>query len=188
MHLVRGALFFAGAPAISGAEFARYEAKTVAGVALRVRVPLGQYDPSRFINLGSNRWMISPRLGVAHRAGRFVLELYGGMWFFTDNTDFANGNTQNQAPILTLQAHVVYRFRRGFWLAASTRQSFGGATSVNGAEETTPESNNRVGATLAIPVGRHALKFAFTTGLSTSVGNDYSTFYAAWQHAWGGGL
>ena len=110
------------------------------------------------------------------------------MWFFTDNTDFLNGNTKSQDPILALQAHVTYRFRRGFWLATSTRQSFGGATSVNGADGTTPESNNRVGVTLAIPAGHHALKFAVTTGLSTAVGNDYTTFYAVWQYAWGGGL
>jgi hypothetical protein len=185
--VVRAALFFTGAPALSGAELAQSDTKTVAGVALRVRIPLGQYDPSRLINLGANRWMVSPRLGVAYRAGRFILELYGSKWFFTDNTDFVNGNTQSQDPILAVQAHVTYRFPSGIWLAASTRQSFGGATSVNGAAETTPESNNRVGVTLAIPVGRHALKVAFTTGLSTAVGNDYNTFYALWQYAWGGG-
>jgi hypothetical protein len=185
--VVRAAVFFVGAPALSGAEFAHYDPKTVAGLALRARVPLGQYDPSRLINLGSNRWMVSPRLGVAHRAGRFILELYSSVWLFTDNTDFLNGNTQSQNPIVALQAHVTYRFPSGIWLAASTRQSFGGATSLNGAEETVPETNNRVGVTLAVPVGHHALKFAATTGLSTSVGNDYNTFYALWQYAWGGG-
>jgi hypothetical protein len=185
--VVRAALFFAGAPALSGAEPAQHDPKTVAGLALRVRVPLGQYDPSRFINLGANRWMVSPRLGVAHRAGRFILELYSSVWLFTDNTDFANGNTQSQDPIMAFQVHVTYRFPSGIWLAASTRQSFGGATSVNGMEETTPESNNRVGMTLAVPVGHHALKVAFTTGLSTAVGNDYNSFYALWQYAWGGG-
>ena len=186
--IVRAAVFFAGAPALSGAEFMHYDAKTVAGLALRVRIPLGQYDPSKLINLGSNRWMLSPRLGMAHRAGRFILELYGSLWFFTDNTVFLNGNTVSQEPILALQAHVTYRFRRGFWLAVSTRQSFGGATGLNGAEETNPESNNRVGATLAIPFRHQVLKFAFTTGLSTSVGNDYNSFYVLWQYAWGGGL
>ena len=185
--VVRAAVFFVGAPALSGPEFAQYDPKTVAGVALRVRIPLGQYDPSKVINLGANRWMLSPRLGVAHRAGRVILELYSSMWFFTDNTDFANGNTQSQKPILALQAHVTYRFPSGIWLAGSTRQSFGGATSVNGAEDTVPETNNRVGLTLGIPVGRHALKFAATTGLSTAVGNDYTTLYALWQYGWGGG-
>ena len=185
--IVRAAVFFAGAPALSGAEFMSYDAKTVAGLALRVRVPLGQYDNTKLINLGSNRWMISPRLGVAHRAGRFILEAYGSLWFFTDNTDLLEGNTQSQDPILALQAHVSYLFRRGFWLAASTRQSFGGAASVNGAEESDPESNNRVGVTLAIPIRRNVLKFAFTTGLSTTTGNDYNTFYVLWQHSWGGG-
>jgi hypothetical protein len=185
--VVRAAVFFVGAPALSAPDLAALDPQTVAGLSLRVRVPLGQYDNDKLINLGTNRWTFSPKLGVAHRAGRFVLELYGAVWLFTDNTDFLDGNTQSQDPLVALQAHVSYRFKRGFWLAASTRQSFGGAASINGAEETTPESNNRLGVTLAIPLGHNVLKFAFTTPLSTAAGNDYNTFYAVWQHAWGGG-
>jgi len=186
--VVRAAVFFAGAPALSARELAALDPQTVAGLSLRVRVPLGQYDNDKLINLGTNRWTFSPRLGIAHRAGRFILELYGSVWLFTDNTDFLNGNTQSQDPIVALQAHVSYRFKRGFWLAASTRQSFGGSTSLNGGAETTAESNNRLGVTLAIPFSHNVLKFAFTMPLSTAAGNDYNTFYAIWQHAWGGGL
>jgi hypothetical protein len=72
--LARFALFFVGAPARSPEEFVQMKTRTVVGATVRVRVPLGQYDADRFINLGSNRWAFSPQIGVSHiAAGRFLL-------------------------------------------------------------------------------------------------------------------
>lgn len=184
---LRFTVFFAGAPAMERQEFARYRQKTVGGATLRLRVPIGQYDSSKFINLGTNRWMFSPRLGVSHRAGHFVLEGYGSAWLFTDNNEFVGDNSLSQDPMFALQAHVAYAFRPGLWVAFSTRQSFGGETSVNGSP-TEALTNNRIGVTVAIPIARrHAIKFAFTTGIVTSLGNDYNTFAAVWQHSWASG-
>jgi len=179
----RLAVFFVGAPAQSAGEFREHSHDdTVVGAAIRVRAPLGQYDSSKLINLGSNRWMFSPRLGVAQPLGRFVLEGYASGWFFTDNTEFFGMNTVSQHPLLAIQLHVTYVIRRAFWIALSTRQSFGGATSVNGAEAANPQTSNRVGLTLALPVStRGRIRVAATTGLSTSVGNDYNTVAAAWS-------
>ncbi len=185
--MLRFTVFFAGAPAMKRQEFARYKEKTVAGATLRLRVPLGQYDSSKLINLGTNRWMFSPRLGVSHRAGRFVLEGYGSAWLFTDNNEFSGDNTLAQDPLFALQAHVAYAFRPGLWVALSSRQSFGGGTSVNGSP-TEPLTNNRIGVTVAIPIARrHGIRFAFTTGVVTRTGNDYNTFAAVWQHSWASG-
>jgi hypothetical protein len=141
-----------------------------------LRIPLGQYDAFKIVNLGSNRWVISPQLGVSHVGGRLLLEAYAGAYLFTDNHEFLGASTLSQAPLFTFQLHVGYRIRRGFWLAASTRQSLGGATTVDGGDKLTPESNNRVGLTLALPIAsRYALKLVATTGLTATVGNDYTT-------------
>lgn len=185
--VARFMFFFVGAPALTGPEFVRYRARTVAGASLRLRVPLGQYDPTKIINMGSNRWMFSPRVGVSQTFGRFVSEAYAAGWFFTDNDDFLFGSVQSQNPMATLQLHFLWVFGPGFWVAASTRQSFGGQVFVNGEVSGEAQTNNRIGVALTIPVSRRqGVKVAFTFGLSTAAGNDYTTFAGAWQGAWGG--
>jgi hypothetical protein len=180
--VVRFAVFFLGAPALNREEFAGFRPKTIVGATLRLGVPLGQYDATRLINLGSHRWTVSPQLGVSHLAGRIFLEATAGVWLFSDNGAFLGTSTMSQDPLVTIQGHVGYRVPRGLWIAASSRQSLGGAVSVDGGERQVMEANNRVGVTLGVPLGRrYALRFAGTTGLTTTVGNDYRTVSALWQ-------
>lgn len=184
--LLRVALFFVGAPAVSVAEFRDYEPGTVVGAAFRVRVPLGQYSAERVINLGTNRWSFSPRVGVSRALGRhWTVEGYTSAWFFTTNNDFFGGTSQSQKPSLSLQLHLEYAFSSGVWIAVSTRQVWGGETSVNGASRDDAQNNNRIGMTLNWPISRHnVLRFALTTGLGTSIGNDYTSLYATWLYGW----
>lgn len=184
--LLRVAIFFLGAPALSPAEFGDYDPGTVVGAAFRVRVPLGQYDGDRVINLGTNRWSFSPRIGLSRELSkRWNVEAYSSAWFFTDNTDFFGGSTQSQAPSLSIQLHAEYSFNSGIWLAFSTRQVFGGETSLNGVPQGDAQNNNRIGLTLNLPIsGHNVLRFAVTTGVKTSIGNDYTSAYAAWTYGW----
>ena len=183
--VARFALFLIGAPARSREEFTRVGKRTVLGATVRVRVPLGQYDAGRLINLGSNRWAFGPQLGVSHiAAGRLLLEAYAASWFFTDNTALLGTNTFSQNPLVVFQVHAAYLFPRGLWLAISSRQSLGGTTSVNGGEDVNPESNNRIGLTLGLPLSpRHSLRFMASTGLTSTVGNEYDTFSVSWSGA-----
>lgn len=185
--VTRFMLFFVGAPALAGPEFVKHRARTVVGTSLRLRVPLGQYDPTKIINIGANRWMLSPRVGVSQAFGRLVTELYAAGWFFTDNPEFLSTNVQSQDPLATFQLHFVWVFGPGFWAAVSTRQSFGGQLYVNGAPSGEKQTNNRIGVSVTLPISRRqGLKFALTFGLSTSAGNDYNTFAGAWLGSWGG--
>ena len=185
--VARFLFFFVGAPALSGPEFVKHRARTLAGASLRLRAPLGQYDPTKFINIGVNRWMFSPRVGVQQSFGRLSTELYAAGWIFTDNPEFLGDNVQSQDPMVTFQLHFVYVIGPGFWVAAGTRQSVGGQVYVNGEESGEAQTNNRVGVSLTIPISRRqGVKVALTFGLSTAAGNDYNTFNGAWQAAWGG--
>ena len=185
--MVGFAVNFVGAPALRTTEYAAYQPRTIVGASLKVRVPLGQYDRTKFFNLGTHRWTVSPRLAVAQYLGRFTLEGFVSGWFFTTNGDFFNGSTVAQAPMGSLQLHASYAFRRGFWGAVSFGQSFGGSTTVDGVDTHNAQSNNRLGATLAIPLTTaHALKLAFASGISTRAGADFNTGIVAWQYRWGG--
>ena len=111
---LRFAYFISGAPALSPEEFAGFRPKTIVGITMRMTLPLGQYDPEKLINLGSNRWVFSPQVGVWHVVGHFTLEAYAGVWFFTDNTAFLGDQVRSQEPLYTFQLHASYEFRGGF--------------------------------------------------------------------------
>ena len=180
--VLRFALFITGAPALSREDFAGFRPKTIVGITMRMQLPLGQYDANRLINLGANRWVFSPQVGVWHVMGKFTFEGYAGLWLFTDNKEFLGSQVRSQEPIFTFQLHASYEFNNGIWVAASTRQSLGGAVTVDDGDRLEPESNNRVGLSLSIPVGpRYFIKFLATTGVSATIGNDYDTLGVAWQ-------
>jgi hypothetical protein len=180
--VLRYALFISGAPALSPEEFAGFQPKTIVGITMRMTLPLGQYDEDKLINLGSNRWVFSPQIGLWHVEGHFTFEAYAGVWFFTDNKAFFGNQVRSQEPLYTFQLHASYEFRGGIWVAASTRHSLGGVVTVDDGDRLDPESNNRVGLSLAIPVGpRYSIKLFATTGVTATVGNDYDTVGLAWQ-------
>ncbi|EAR21022.1 transporter [Nitrococcus mobilis] len=45
-----------GVPALTLKEFKDYQQNLIVGVSLRVNAPWGQYDPSRAVNISTNRW------------------------------------------------------------------------------------------------------------------------------------
>ena len=47
---------FYGAPALSLKEFASYRQDLIVGASLQVSAPWGQYDSSKLVNIGTNRW------------------------------------------------------------------------------------------------------------------------------------
>ena len=113
---------------------------------------------------------------------QFTFEAYAGVWFFTDNTKFLGTQIKSQDPLITFQVHVSYSFPSGNWIAVSSRQSLGGAVTIDGGQTSDPETNNRLGLTFSVPVmSRYSLKLFATTGVTATAGNDYSTFGLAWQ-------
>ena len=93
-----------GTPALRGREFAEYRMGTIVGASLQIILPFGEYDQSKLVNLGSNRWSFRPQVGVARAIGRVDLELYGSAWIFTDNPESTGGSTLEQRTIYVLAA------------------------------------------------------------------------------------
>ena len=95
-----------GGPAMTPQEFSKWKQKLLLGASLKVIAPTGQYDPTKLINWGSNRWSFKPEFGYSQRWGKWVLDGYAGAWFFTTNHDFWSRNayypgtrSQSQSPI-----------------------------------------------------------------------------------------
>lgn len=60
-----------GGPAMDVGEYARWRQKTLLGVSLRVVTPTGQYDRTKLINFGANRWAFKPEVGLSRRWGHW---------------------------------------------------------------------------------------------------------------------
>ena len=184
---VRLAVNLYGGPALSPAGFAGYQQDLVIGASLRVTAPLGQYDSDRAVNIGTNRWSFKPELGVSKTwwRGRVTTELAGGAAFHTDNRDFL-GATREQDPLYSLQAHVVYRFPRGSWVALDGTYYTGGRTRVDGRSGDDRQGNSRAGVTFSLPITRRqSIKLHASTGISARTGGDFDLLGIAWQLQWG---
>jgi len=177
-----------GAPALSAKEFANYKQDLIVGVSLQVSAPLGQYDNSKLLNLGNNRWSFRPELGISKTWGRWTAEFAPSVFYFTDNTDFFSGKTFAQAPIYFVRGHLIYNFESGVWASLDGSYIAGGRTTVNGVRGDNEQTNTRVGLTLALPVDRqNSIKLSASTGLSTRTGSEFSAFGVAWPYRWGAG-
>jgi hypothetical protein len=180
---------FFGAPALSLEEFVKYEQDTIVGANIEVTAPGGQYDASKLINLGTNRWSIKPELGVSKRMGPVTLELASGIRFYTDNDEYLGGKLRSQDPVYSVQSHLIYHITHGIWVAADATFYTGGQSRVDGYKNDDNLENTRAGATLALPVNRaNSIKLYYSTAISGRKGSDFDTIGIAWQYRFGGGL
>jgi hypothetical protein len=178
-----------GAPALSLQEFADYKQDLIIGASLQVSAPLGQYDSSKLLNIGTNRWSIKPELGVSKALGPLTLELDAGVTFYTHNDDFLNGMTLEQDPIYAVQGHLIYNFGAGVWGALDATYYTGGRTTVDGVKGDTLQENTRLGLTVALPWNRYnSIKLYASTGVFARTGSNFNTGGIVWQFRWGGGL
>ena len=176
---------FFGAPALSMQEFANYQQDVIVGASVQVSAPLGQYDPARLVNIGTNRWFIKPDIGISKALGAFTLELSTGVFFFSKNDDYYGGVSYQQDPVNTVQAHVTYSFAGGVWAALDATYDVGGRTTVNGVQKDDAMENSRFGATLAMPLNRnYSIKLYASSGVSTRTGSDYTLGGMALQYRW----
>jgi len=182
---IRLAVNIVGSPALSLPEFARYRQRTIVGVALQVAMPLGQYDPDRLINIGANRWSFRPELGVSRALGRLTLELAAGAWLFTANDDFFGGRELTQRPLYFAKGAAIWSFRGGRWLAINYGRATGGQTRIDEGPSAPLQENDRVAATLLLPMRRtQALRLTYTSGLFTRLGADFETVAVGYQFSW----
>jgi hypothetical protein len=184
-----------GGPAMSLAEMGKWRQKTLIGASLKVVAPTGQYDPTKLINLGANRWAFKPELGLSQRWGHWVLDGYAGVWFFTKNPDFFSRNevvagthSQTQDPIFAFETHLSYDFRPRLWVSFDGNFWYGGRTSLDGVENpATLQKASRIGVTASFPLTRRqSLKVGYADGAYVRFGGDYKVASVAWQYTWVG--
>jgi len=182
-----------GGPAMNVQEYSKWRQKTIIGVSIKLVPPTGQYDPTKLVNYGTNRWALKPELGYSRRWGHWILDGYGGVWFFTTNNEFFSHNqfspgtnTQSQSVTGSFEGHLSYDFKPRLWVSFDANFWFGGSTSVNGAiNEATSQRNSRIGATASIPLSRHqTIKLSYNNGAYIRYGGNYQNVSVGWQYSW----
>jgi hypothetical protein len=182
-----------GGPAMSAREYVKWKQKVLLGVSVKVIAPTGQYDPTKLINWGTNRWSFKPELGYSQRWKDLQLDGYAGVWFFTTNSDFWSRNiyyegtrSQSQNPIGSFEGHLSYEAKPRLWASLDGNYWFGGKTSINGIQNpVTQQANSRIGGTVSLPITKHqSLKFSYSNGTYIRYGGNYQSVTAAWQYSW----
>ena len=184
-----------GGRAMDVTEFRKWQQKTILGVSVRFVPETGQYDPTKLINFGTNRWAFKPELGYSRRRGHWILDCYGGAWLYTTNHEFFSRNqfspginTQRQSPVGSFEGHLSYSFKPRLWVSLDGNYWFGGTTSLNGVQNpSTLLGNSRVGGTASIPLSRYqSIKISYSNGAYIRYGGNFQNVSFAWQYSWVG--
>jgi hypothetical protein len=180
---VRFGVNLLGSPALDKTEFRGYLQKTILGVSLVTSIPTGKYYEDKRVNIGTNRWGFKPEVGISKRFSHVYAEIYGGIWFYTDNNDFL-GKKMEQKPTGSLQAHASYYFKNSMWIGFNTNWFFGGKTILDGVSDDSEIDNWRIGGTFSTPIAKgQSLRFQYHIGAYTNNGLNYYALTAAYQYS-----
>lgn len=184
---LRFSILLHGAPATDLAHIIKAPRRTIIGASLNIVAPTGQYFPDKLINLGTNRWAFRPEIALSQPLGkRWLLDIYSGVWFFTNNNAFYPGDQlRTQNPLGAFQLHLSYNLKNKMWFAFDATHYMGGNSRVGDVWKQDRQVNSRIGATMVMPVSRmFSLKLAASTGAIVRSGQDFTTFSLGWQTTW----
>jgi hypothetical protein len=178
-----------GGPAMPAQEFAKWKQDILLGVSLKVIAPTGQYDPNKLINWGANRWGFKPEFGYSERWGKWVLDIYAGVWLYTTNPQYysyPHPLPQSVAPLGSFESHLSYDVKQRLWFSLDGNFWFGGTGAVNGvADPATHQTSSRIGCTASIPFSKHqSVKVSYSNGAYARFGGNYQNISVSWQYSW----
>jgi len=180
-----------GAPALKGDAYLAYRranpVNTTVGAAVAVIMPYGQYYGDKLINLGSNRWIVRPQIGVLHQRRQWQFELTGSVFLFQTNHEFWQGRVREQDPLWFAQAHAIRSFKPGWWASFSTGFALGGQSTINGSRKEDDGRSRYFALSLGMPVGKNqSLKFTYlTSDTNIAVGSNTNALLVGWSINWG---
>lgn len=107
------------------------ESKTWLGVTEWFKFPIGEYDKSKVLNMGSNQWAFKTELGFVKGWGDFYLELSPYVEFYTDNDDYtATSKNLQKDPVFGMETHLSYDISKTVLVSLDHYYKKGGETTV----------------------------------------------------------
>jgi hypothetical protein len=179
---------------IGGFDVINYEPTWTLDAAVMLGVPLGEYDGSKVVNLGLNRFFGRIAFPFKYHFGVFSpgymssLEVVPSVWLFAKNDDFVGQKLEND-PLWQLEAHWTQDFTRHFYGSIDVLYRTGFQSEINGVDVGSDIEIGDIGVTLNFHVTDN---LALRTGFSSNVFGDsdidtsmvrFQVVYA-WHQAW----
>ena len=151
----------------------RYEPGFSLDLMMDIAFPVGEYDNTKSLNLGQNRWYgrlgapIIWQIGPWVPGRRTTLEFLPAVWLFGDNTDYV-GKTMKTDPIFQLDAHFSRELTHNFWASLDGVWYNGGQATVD-TTQGTKLNNIGLGITLGYQINEN---INLTFGYKSTINDD----------------
>lgn len=151
----------------------RYEPGFSLDLLTDLALPIGEYDNTKQLNIGQNRWYgrigmpVTVQLGPWIPGQRTTLEFLPAVWLFGDNTDYV-GTTMKTDPMYQLDAHLTRDFTEHAWGSLDASWYSGGQATINGVKGS-KLNNLGVGLTLGYTVNDN---LNLTVGYKSTVNDN----------------
>jgi hypothetical protein len=174
-----------GAPSLKASEFSTYTPKLVSGISLQVIAPTGTYNPDDIVNVGSNRWVLRPQIGLSRNFTHWIFEAYFSTWIFFPNYNFKGGNTITQDLLYSFKIHGIRKFKNKSWLTLDVGYAIGGQAYSNDIKTVFKISGMKMGITYALPIApHHTLRFNAVNAFRFEEGADLWSAAIFYQYMW----
>ena len=185
--MIKASVNLYGAPALTNGQFLSYQQDLIIGASLAATIPWGKYNSSQMVNVGANRSLIQPGVGLSQAIGPWRLELAGMATIYTSNTNYMGSNTLSQNPVYSGETHAIYYFPNTAWISADATYFTGGQTYVNGMPASGTQENWRFGSTLSYPIDKqNSIRLSGSKGVYSRTDTSYNAIGVSWQYRWGG--
>ena len=158
------------------------------GASSYVTAPTGNYDDTKLVNIGSNKWAFKQELMVGQKfAKRMTLEVIPSITFYTANDDFRTAPTEihslHQLPTEEIDVHYMADIAPYFGLGLSYYAVANGRAKLafdDDATTTKQQTIQSVRVTGAIRVEKQSLLYlTFNQDIAASGGASISHFVGA---------
>ncbi len=186
--LILGAeLGFLGSPSLALMDYAQYKPGLRAGIAAKLFLPTGDYDSSRLLNMGGNRWSLEASLPISYVLADTMVdpelttfEIVPSVQIFGDNDDpspltdpFGLATMSSQEPIWRVEGHITRTFGPTVWAALDGFYEFGGQVSADGVPVGIAKESLSLGATLGLVLSPSvALRLSYLEQVYSNVPNS----------------
>lgn len=162
-----------GAPALALPDFAKHQKSFQMVAIVGAAIPVGTYDSSRAINLGTNRWAFRLGVGTVMPLSKSTAwESANSAMLFTANNDpFGAASERSQDPLFISENHLAHSFNPKTWGSIDLRWQIGGETHTDGRADDNRTNILGGGVTLGHQFKPHLGGYASYGNVLASSGN-----------------
>jgi hypothetical protein len=160
-----------GTPALTPTNYAAHKPGLAVNLLAKLFFPTGNYETSRPINVGANRWAVRLGVPMVYAIGDRMadphlttIEVMPTVTFFGANTDPAGANSTKQKPLYILEGHLTQGFNPRFWASLDLLWRRGGEVEIDDVGAGNSQRALSLGATGTFALGRNAsLRLSYGT-------------------------